>query len=70
MRILDPEDDWAHALIDLSKQGREMGKQVCLHTHINHAYEMSWITGLAARKLFAHGVIVRNQSGTLCMTQN
>jgi lysine 2,3-aminomutase len=39
-----------------------MGKQVCLHTHINHANEITWITQLAANKLFKHGVIVRNQS--------
>ena len=39
-----------------------MGKQVCLHTHINHANEVTWITRLAANKLFKHGVIVRNQS--------
>lgn len=39
-----------------------MGKQVCLHTHINHANEITWITRLAANKLFKHGVIVRNQS--------
>jgi lysine 2,3-aminomutase len=39
-----------------------MGKQVCLHTHINHAKEITWITRLAANKLFKHGVIVRNQS--------
>lgn len=39
-----------------------MGKQVCLHTHINHANEITWITELAANKLFKHGVIVRNQA--------
>jgi len=39
-----------------------MGKQVCLHTHINHAKEITWVMRLAANKLFKHGVIVRNQS--------
>jgi lysine 2,3-aminomutase len=39
-----------------------MGKQVCLHTHINHAKEITWVTELAARKLYKYGVIVRNQS--------
>ncbi|KAH7382164.1 hypothetical protein BKA66DRAFT_463899 [Pyrenochaeta sp. MPI-SDFR-AT-0127] len=61
-RILDESDPWTDALIDLSNQGRNMGKQVCLHTHINHANEITWITRLAARKLFRHGVIVRNQA--------
>ena len=35
---------------------------MCLHTHINHASEITWITKKAANKLFEHGVIVRNQS--------
>jgi L-lysine 2,3-aminomutase len=39
-----------------------MGKQVCLHTHINHAREITWVTRNAANYLFEHGVIVRNQS--------
>jgi lysine 2,3-aminomutase len=39
-----------------------LGKQVCLHTHINHAREITWVTELAAQKLFKAGVIVRNQS--------
>ncbi|RMZ71301.1 L-lysine 23-aminomutase [Pyrenophora seminiperda CCB06] len=61
-RILDDTDPWTDALIEVSNKGREMGKQVCLHTHINHANEITWITRLAANKLFKHGVIVRNQS--------
>jgi lysine 2,3-aminomutase len=39
-----------------------MGKQVCLHTHINHVNEITWVTRKASNKLFEHGVIVRNQS--------
>ena len=61
-RILDESDPWTDTLIDLSNQGRRMGKHVCLHTHINHANEITWITALAANKLFKHGVVVRNQS--------
>lgn len=61
-RFLDTSDPWTATLIDLSNQGRKLGKQVCLHTHINHASEITWITRLAANKLFEHGVIVRNQS--------
>ncbi|XP_014560154.1 hypothetical protein COCVIDRAFT_23607 [Bipolaris victoriae FI3] len=61
-RILDDSDPWTDSLIAVSNKGREMGKQVCLHTHINHANEITWITRLAANKLFKHGVIVRNQS--------
>ncbi|KAI4944731.1 hypothetical protein J4E91_008418 [Alternaria rosae] len=61
-RILDDSDPWVDSLIEVSNKGRDMGKQVCLHTHINHANEITWITELAANKLFKHGVIVRNQS--------
>lgn len=39
-----------------------MAKQVCLHTHINHVNEVTWVTREAANRLFKHGVIVRNQS--------
>lgn len=42
-----------------------MGKQVALHTHFNHPNEITWITEAAARHLFKHGVIVRNQSVVL-----
>ena len=62
MRIVDPEDGWASALIKLSDFGRSMGKSVALHTHFNHAREITWISELAARKLFAAGVTVRNQA--------
>lgn len=62
MRIIDPNDGWANALIGLSEYGRQVGKDVALHTHFNHAREISWITELAARKLFSAGVTVRNQS--------
>jgi lysine 2,3-aminomutase len=55
-------DPWTKALIDLSKHGRNLGKQVCLHTHINHPREITWVTRKAANYLFKHGVIVRNQS--------
>jgi lysine 2,3-aminomutase len=39
-----------------------MAKQVCLHTHINHVNEITWVTREAANHLFKNGVIVRNQS--------
>lgn len=57
-----PGEPWTETLIDLSKQGRKLGKQVCLHTHINHAREITWVTKKAAEYLFEHGVIVRNQA--------
>lgn len=61
-RIADENDAWTNTLIELSNKGREMAKQVCLHTHINHVNEITWVTREAANRLFKHGVIVRNQS--------
>ncbi|KAL5448476.1 hypothetical protein PMIN07_000997 [Paraphaeosphaeria minitans] len=61
-RIIDPADSWGNTLIDLSNQGRKIGKQVCWHTHFNHPKEVTWIAREAAHHLFKNGVIVRNQS--------
>jgi lysine 2,3-aminomutase len=61
-RIVDPMDTWADALIAVASNGRKCGKQVALHTHFNHPNEITWVTKLAASKLFSNGVIVRNQS--------
>jgi lysine 2,3-aminomutase len=61
-RIVDPMDAWTAALIEVSKLGRKEGKAVALHTHFNHPNEISWITALAAKRLFVEGVTVRNQS--------
>lgn len=62
MRIIDPEDEWVTALIQLTDFGRSRGKSVALHTHVNHEREITWITELAARKLFSAGVTMRNQT--------
>ncbi|KXT05234.1 hypothetical protein AC578_8401 [Pseudocercospora eumusae] len=62
MRILDAADEWSDVFIELSNQGRAMGKQVAMHTHINHPREMTWVTEKAARLLFQKGVMLRNQS--------
>lgn len=61
-RILDHADGWARALIDVSNKARALGKAIALHTHFNHPNEISWVTEAAAHKLFAAGVIVRNQT--------
>lgn len=62
MRLIDQNDGWADCLIQLSKEGRQKGKEVALHTHFNHPNEMTWVTSLATRKLFREGVTVRNQT--------
>ncbi|KAE9406127.1 kama family protein [Gymnopus androsaceus JB14] len=61
-RILTTDDAWTQALLDASAKARKMGKSVALHTHFNHPNEMTWITRLAARKLYENGVVVRNQT--------
>ncbi|KAJ4335561.1 hypothetical protein N0V95_008875 [Ascochyta clinopodiicola] len=54
---LQPDD-----LKEIGERFVDMAKQVCLHTHINHVNEITWVTREAANRLFKHGVIVRNQS--------
>lgn len=61
-RIIDPTDAWADTLIEISNEARQKGTHVCFHTHFQHPNEITWVTRAAARKLFANGVIVRNQS--------
>ncbi|KAI7304827.1 hypothetical protein KC326_g8352 [Hortaea werneckii] len=62
MRITDRSDGWTDSLVDLSNKGRQIGKQVALHTHFNHPAEITHATELAARYLFQQGVTVRNQT--------
>lgn len=61
-RILDDKDAWASTLVDLAKKGRELGKQVCWHTHFNHPNEITWVTKKAALRLCQQGLVIRNQS--------
>ena len=62
VRILDPKDEWTNALIDISHHARSLGKSAVLHTHFNHPNEITWITELAAQRLYQEGVTVRNQT--------
>ncbi|MEB3187966.1 MAG: KamA family radical SAM protein [bacterium] len=61
MKILT-DHDWFQALVDIVTKGREMGKDVMLHTHFNHPNEITWITEQAMMRLFKAGVFVRNQT--------
>ncbi|KFX97495.1 hypothetical protein O988_04842 [Pseudogymnoascus sp. VKM F-3808] len=61
-RVLDPTDSWTSALIAVSNAGRKIGKMVAVHTHFNHPSEITWVSRAASQKLFAAGVVVRNQS--------
>ena len=62
MRITDTSDGWIDSFVALSDRGKEMGKQVAMHTHFNHPNEITFATRLAAASLFRRGVMVRNQS--------
>ncbi len=61
MKILR-DTAWTDAVVHLSDRGREMGKEVCLHTHFNHPNEITAISAEALGELFSRGVKVRNQS--------
>ena len=56
------DDAWAEALIGVTKRGRELQKDVMLHTHFNHPNEITDITMKAMGRLFAAGVHTRNQT--------
>lgn len=55
------DTDWTQALVDVVKLGRTVHKDVVLHTHFNHANEITWITWQALNRLVEEGVFVRNQ---------
>ncbi|MFZ4579876.1 MAG: KamA family radical SAM protein [Myxococcota bacterium] len=56
------DTEWTQALVDVVEFGRDRRKDVVLHTHFNHANEITWITREAIGKLLEKGVFVRNQS--------
>ncbi|MEO7330808.1 MAG: KamA family radical SAM protein, partial [Minicystis sp.] len=53
---------WTDAVTRVADLGRKLHKQVAVHTHFNHPNEITGITRDAMYKLFARGIIVRNQS--------
>lgn len=56
------DDEWIDALTAIVDKGRKLHKEVVLHTHFNHANEITAITKRGLDRLFERGVIVRNQS--------
>lgn len=40
-RILDPKDTWTSAVVQISDEGRTLGKSVALHTHFNHPNDIT-----------------------------
>lgn len=56
------DDPWFDAIVEVADRGREMFKSVFVHTHFNHPREVTSTVELAMRRLFAHGIYVRNQA--------
>ncbi len=56
------DDGWVDALLDVRRRGVTLGKQVVIHTHFSSPREITQWTRLAMERLFAEGVIVRNQA--------
>ena len=61
MKILT-DHAWTDAVCEISSKARSQHKEVCIHTHFNHANEITAITKDAMGILFSRGVKVRNQS--------
>lgn len=60
MKVLT-DDDWFEAVTDVLELGRELHKEVCIHTHFNTSNEITDISRRAANRLFEEGLRVRNQ---------
>jgi lysine 2,3-aminomutase len=56
------DTEWFAAIVEVVKRGREMFKDVCVHTHFNHPNEVTPAVEAAMRKLHAEGIYVRNQA--------
>lgn len=56
------DDAWVNAFLDIHRRGRAMGKQVVIHTHFSSPREITQWSRQAMDRLFAEGVIVRNQA--------
>lgn len=56
------DNEWFDALTGVVDRGREMFKDVVLHTHFNHPNEVTPTVEQAMRRLHARGVFVRNQT--------
>ena len=53
---------WTDAVAAVADKARKQYKEVCIHTHFNHATEITKITQDAMNLLMQKGVKVRNQS--------
>lgn len=56
------DDDWVRAIESVCDLGRQMMKEVCIHTHIASDYEMTEWTVTAMQRMTSSGVKVRSQA--------
>jgi lysine 2,3-aminomutase len=56
------DEPWIDALTRVVELGRQLHKEVVIHTHFNHPSEITAITKAAMDKLFERGITVRNQT--------
>ncbi len=60
MKVLS-DDDWLEAMKNVTELGRDLHKEVAIHTHFNHPNEITAISKRATGRLFEEGIKVRNQ---------
>ncbi len=56
------DHEWFAALADVAQRGRELFKNVYVHTHFNHPNEVTSYVERAMRRMHEKGIFVRNQS--------
>lgn len=56
------DEKWMQALLDIHRLGKERNKSVVIHTHFSSPREITQWSRDAMNRLFAEGVIVRNQA--------
>ncbi len=56
------DNEWVGALLEVCARAQSDRKDFALHTHFNHASEITWITREAIGRLTEKGVVIRNQS--------
>jgi lysine 2,3-aminomutase len=61
MKIMT-DQPWMDALLDVHRKGRQLGKQVVIHTHFSSHREITQYSWDAASRLFSEGILVRNQA--------
>lgn len=56
------DNEWYNAVKEIADAGREVFKDVMIHTHFSHPNEITEISEMAMKKLMKDGIKVRNQA--------